>query len=136
MDLGFGPNKRLGGFIVGIDESIDVRSKLFNRCEGCAVQGLAFQDREPDFDLVEPGGPRRREVEMHVRMTLEPAVVLGLVGIEVVEDDMDGRVRMSGDDIIHEVEELDAPPALLVRGRHLAAGSSKAAHSVVVPLRL
>jgi hypothetical protein len=52
MDLGFGPNKRLGGFIVGIDESIDVLSKLFNRCEGCAVQGLAFQDREPDFDLV------------------------------------------------------------------------------------
>jgi hypothetical protein len=122
MDLGFGPNKRLGGFIVGIDESIDVLSKLFNRCEGCAVQGLAFQDREPDFDLVEPGGPRRREVEMHVRMTLEPAVVLGLVGIEVVEDDMDGRVRMSGDDIIHEVEELDGPPALLVRGRHLASG--------------
>jgi hypothetical protein len=62
-----------------------------------------------DFEnagLVEPGGPRRCEVEMHVRMTLEPAVVLGLVGIEVVEDDMDGRVRMSGDDIIHEVEEL------------------------------
>jgi hypothetical protein len=35
---------------------------------------------------------------------------------------MDGRVRMSGDDIIHEVEELNAPPALLVRGRHLASG--------------
>jgi hypothetical protein len=75
MDLGFGPNKRLGGFVVGIDERIDVPSKLFNRCEGCAVQGLALQDREPDFDLVEPGGPRRREVQMHVRMTLEPAVV-------------------------------------------------------------
>ena len=53
---------------------------------------LALQDREPDFDLVEPGGPRRREVEVHVRMALEPAVVLGLVGVEVVEDDMDGRV--------------------------------------------
>jgi hypothetical protein len=86
------------------------------------VQRPTFQDREPDFDLVEPGGPRRREVEMHVRMTLEPAVVLGLVGIEVVEDDMDGRIRMSGDDIIHEVEELDAPSALLVRGRHFASG--------------
>jgi hypothetical protein len=39
MDLGFGPIKRLGGFTVGIDESIDVLSKLFNRCEGC-VQDL------------------------------------------------------------------------------------------------
>jgi hypothetical protein len=46
--------------------------------------------------------------EMHVRMTLEPAVVLGLVGIEVVEDDMDGRVRMSADDIIHEVQRPGA----------------------------
>ena len=55
-------------------------------------------------------------------MMLEPTVVLGLVGIEVVEDDMDGRVRMSGYDIIHEVEKLDAPPAFLVRGRHLAGG--------------
>ena len=67
-------------------------SKLFNGCQGCAAKGLAFQDGEPDFDLVEPGGPRRREVEMHVRMTLEPAVVLGLVSIEVIEDDMDGCV--------------------------------------------
>ena len=133
MNLGFSPNKRLGGFIVGIDKSIDVLSKLFNGCEGCAVQGLAFQDREPDFDLVEPGGPRRREVEMHVRMTLEPAVVLGLVSIEVVEDDMDGRVRMSGDDIIHEVEKLDAPPALLCAAVTLPVATSKAAKSVVVP---
>jgi hypothetical protein len=37
------------------------------------MQRLSLQDREPDFDLVEPGGPRRREVEMHV--TFEPAIV-------------------------------------------------------------
>lgn len=55
-------------------------------------------------------------------MTLEPAVVVGFVGIKVIEDDVDGGVGMGGDDIIHEVEELDAPPALLVRGRHLAGG--------------
>ena len=55
-------------------------------------------------------------------MTFEPAIVPGLVGVQVVEDDMDGRVRVCGDDVVHEVEELDAPPALLVRGRHLAGG--------------
>jgi hypothetical protein len=31
-----------------------------------------------------------------------------------------GRVGVSGDDIIHEVEEFDAPPARLVRGGDLA----------------
>ncbi len=30
-------------------------------------------------------------------MTLEPAVILWFVGVEVVEDDVDGRVGMSGD---------------------------------------
>ena len=63
-----------------------------------------------------------REVEVHVRMALEPAVVLGLVGIEVVENDMDDGVWMAGDDIVHEVEELDAPAARPVRGSHLAGG--------------
>ena len=46
-------------------------------------------------------------------MWLEPAVVPGLEGIEIVEHDVDGGVRPSGDDVVHEVEELDAPPAFL-----------------------
>jgi hypothetical protein len=58
-------------------------------------------------------------VEVHVRMMLEPAVILGFVGVEVVEDDVDGRVGMSA---MHEVEELDAPSALLVSGHHFAGG--------------
>ena len=35
---------------------------------------------------------------------------------------MDGRVGVGSDDVVHEVEELDAPTALIVRGRHLAGG--------------
>ncbi len=42
MDLGFGPDKRLGGFVVGFDECVDVRAELFDRCEGGAVQRLGF----------------------------------------------------------------------------------------------
>ena len=122
MDLGFGPDERPSVFVVSLDESIDVLAELGDGSERGAVQRLSLQDREPDFDLVEPGGPRRREVETHVRMTFEPAIVPGLVGVQVVEDDMDGRIRVCGDDVVHEVEELDAPPALLVRGRHLAGG--------------
>ena len=61
------------------------------------MQGLSFEDREPDFHLIEPRRPRRREVEVHVRVSLQPAVVLRLVGIEVVEDDMDLAVRIGGD---------------------------------------
>jgi hypothetical protein len=54
--------------------------------------------------------PRRREMELHGGVTLQPAAILGLVGIEVVEDDVDGGVRVSSDDAVHELEKLNAPP--------------------------
>ena len=139
MDLGFGPDERLGVGVVGLNEGIDMRSELFDRGEGSTFQGFPLQDREPDFHLVEPGSPGRREVEAHVRVTLDPAVVFGLVGIEVVEHDVDRRVEVGGDDVVHEVEELDAPTARLVSRRHLAGGhleGGKQCNSVEVPLRL
>ncbi len=78
MDLGLGPGKRGGIGVVGLDEGIDMLPELFDRGEGSAVQRLSFQDLEPDFHLIEPGGPRRREVEKNVRVALEPAIVPGL----------------------------------------------------------
>jgi hypothetical protein len=45
------------------------------------------------LDETNTRSPGRREVEAHVRVTLDPAVVFGLVGIEVVEHDVDRRVR-------------------------------------------
>ena len=122
MDFGLVLDQRFDVDIVGVDEGIDVLSELFDRGEGCALQRLPLQDREPDFHLVKPGSARRREVEAHIWVPLEPTVVARLVGTEVIEHDVDGRVRPSGDDAVHEVEELDAPPALLVRRRHLAGG--------------
>ena len=54
----------------------------------------------PDFHLVEPGSPGRGEMKPYGWMALEPGIVFGLVRVEVVEDDMDGAVRMSGDDVV------------------------------------
>ena len=122
VDFGFGPDEGLGVFIVGLDEVVDVLAELLDRDEGSAFQRLSLQDREPDFHLVKPGSARRREVEAHIWVPLEPTVVARLVGTEVIEHDVDGRVRPSGDDAVHEVEELDAPAAFLVRRHHLAGG--------------
>src|SRR5215211_8172273 len=72
VDLGLCPDERLGGFVIGVDEGIDVLPELIDRGERGAVQRLSLQNREPDLHLVEPGSPRRREVELHVRVTLEP----------------------------------------------------------------
>ena len=70
VDDSFGPDEGLGALVVGFDESIDVLPELRDGGEGSAMQGLSFQDREPDFHLIEPGGSRWGEVEMHVRVTL------------------------------------------------------------------
>ena len=113
MHFGFGPDERLGVFIAGLNEGVDVLVELGGGGERGTVQRLSFQDREPDLHLVEPGSPRRREVKLHVRVPLQPAIVLGLVGVEVVERDVDLLVRIGDDDIVHEVEELGTPPAFL-----------------------
>ena len=55
-------------------------------------------------------------------MTLEPAIVVRLVGAEVVENDVDGGVRVVSDDTVHKIEEFDAPPAIFVGGSDLASG--------------
>ena len=46
------------------------------------------------------------EVELHVRVTLEPRSFLRF--LQMVEDDVDGRVRVGADDDFHEVEKLDS----------------------------
>jgi hypothetical protein len=102
----------MGSLVVALDESIDVFPELSDAGEACALRGLAAEDREPALDLVEPGGMRRREMEVNVLMSGEPAVALGLVGFEVVEDDVDFARGVSVHDMVHEIEELDtAPPA-------------------------
>ena len=55
-------------------------------------------------------------------MTLEPAVILRLMGIKVIENDVDGRIRASGNDAVHELEKIHAPPPILMSGHHLAGG--------------
>ena len=57
MDLAFGRGDWLGVRVIGFDQGIDGLPELFDQGEGGAVQRLCFQDREPDFHLVEPGDP-------------------------------------------------------------------------------
>ncbi len=121
VDFGLSPDEGLRVFVVCGDEGVDVLPELGHGGEGCAGEGLGLQDGEPDLDLVEPGGAGGREVKAHLGMALEPILVL-LVGVEVVQDDMEFLIRMSGDDLVHEVEELHAPSALGMGGRHPSGG--------------
>jgi hypothetical protein len=85
MNFGFGPDERLCSFVVGRNEGVDMSLELINGVEGCAVKGFAGEDREPDFDLVQPRRVGRRVVEMHILVASEPHVALGLMGREADE---------------------------------------------------
>ncbi len=78
MNLGLGPDERLGVDIIGGDESADVGHQFFARIERGACECLGREDREPDFDLVEPGRLCRGEVKMHVRCRFSQRSFLGL----------------------------------------------------------
>ena len=88
--------------------------QLLDGGERGAVQGLALQDREPCFDLIEPRRPRWGEMETDFGVFLEPALVL-LVRVEVVQDDVKLTIRDGGHDAVHEAQELDPAAALGMR---------------------
>ena len=52
---------------------------------------------------------------------LEPALVL-LMGVEVVEDDVEVAIREGGNDAVHEAEELDTAAPLGMRGNDRSGG--------------
>src|SRR5450755_3960259 len=67
-----------------------------------------------------PGCAGRCKMEVHVWMALQPAIVLRLVRVEVVEDDMNLASGVLSDNPVHEVEKFKAPPPLVLASRHLA----------------
>ena len=93
MDFGFGPEEGRCGQIV-LNESAMCATSSLTLAKEAPLSGLRGQDREPDFDLTEPGSVSRRVVEMNVLMAIEPHVAVGLVGREIVEDDMDFALRI------------------------------------------
>src|SRR6202008_139971 len=119
VDLLLGPGEWRSCLIVGCDECIDVQ--LLERGEGCAAKRLALEDGKPGLDLIEPGRARWREMEADLRMSLEPAIAL-LMGVEIIEDDVQFAVREGGNHTVQEAEKLDPAAALGMLGNNLPAG--------------
>ena len=109
--------------VVSTDEVIDRFTQLFDIDKAGSPERLAAQNAKPAFNLIKPGSAGGRKVQMHVGMTLEPAVVLGLVGIEIVEDNVNFLFLAVGVyDAVHEIQELPASPAFVVAGLNQASG--------------
>ena len=117
-----GPLEGVGGLIVGLDKGVDLIANLAWRGETRAGQGFGGENGEPDLHLIEPGGMGRGKMEMDVLVPRQPAVVLGLVGIEIVQNHMDLAAGLFANQAVHEIEEFDAPAALIMAGLDQAGG--------------
>jgi len=62
-DLAFSPNKRGDFWVANSDKRIDGLGKLLCTRKACPAQGLALENAEPDFYLVEPACGGGRKVE-------------------------------------------------------------------------
>ena len=54
MDDAFGPDEWASIVVIAADEAFDVGHQLGDTDKRSAVERLGCQDREPDFDLVQP----------------------------------------------------------------------------------
>src|SRR5208282_5085464 len=120
MDLGFSPFERGCGLWVAADKAIDGFPQLPGVGAAEMAQGLTAENAEPYLHQVEPGSVGGNEVQMNVGVTRPPAVPLRRVGIEIVHDDVQLPSGMGRDHIVHEVEKLTPPAAVVMSHLHLA----------------
>ena len=77
---------------VSIDVAAQFPSQIVDRSEDAAGDDFPFDLAEPEFDLIQRRRIGRREVKLDARMGgQEFPDGLGLVGREVVENDVDRR---------------------------------------------
>ena len=114
------------GPIEGMRVTIPVRDIRHQRrvqvalaVEDAAADGLAGDEREPAFDLVEPGRVRRRGMEVEARMLKEPVLHLRREVVRgVVEDAMHVTALVVPGALLEQLDELEARLLLLHVGQN------------------
>ena len=122
MHDGFGPLKRDRLVVVCFHKGVDGIPELSRRGETGAAQSRSAQNAEPAFHLIQPGTVGGSEVQMHLRMSSQPAITFRFVGIQIVQDHMDLPARIGSNDIVHKIQKLAPAPSGIVSGLHLSGG--------------
>jgi hypothetical protein len=106
--IGVLPFDGFGGGVVLADVGHQLAMEVLGRGEDAAIDEVTLDFAEPKLDLVEPGRVGRGEVKLDSRVCGQKLLdSLGLVGRQVVQDDVDLLTpRLAGDDGAEESDEL------------------------------
>src|SRR5512134_2540506 len=112
--IAVGPFDQLGRAVVEADVANELASEIVDGGEDTSGNDVAFDLREPIFDLIEPRRVCRREMQSDVGMICEELIdTLGLMSRKVVEDDVDFFASgLAGHDGAEESHELSTAMAV------------------------
>ena len=136
MDLGFGPDERRGVLVVGLDEGIDVLPSCLTEVKEAPCRDFPCRIENQISTWLSQEARVGVKWKRTLGWRLSQRSFLGLWVLRLSRMTWMAVSGVGGDDVVHEVEELDAPAALLVAAVTLPVATSKAANSVEVPLRL
>ena len=103
------PAKRLGLVVVEPDIGHQFADQVGNGSEDTPTDAVASGHAQPDFHLIQPGRVGGREMELHLRVTLEPGSQRRrLVRREVVPDQMNLFSPLADHRLIQEARKLFA----------------------------
>lgn len=88
MNNMLGPLKRMSFLTVSFREGINGLAHFPGRNSTQSSKRLPPQNAKPAFHLVQPGSMSGSVVEMDVRMSSQPPVMLGFMCVEIIQNDM------------------------------------------------
>src|SRR3990170_7187972 len=88
--IAIGPANRPGRSVVVANVAHDLAAQITHRAKDTTGDEIPLHLREPEFDLVEPGGIGRGEVQVHAGTRRQELYhSLGLVPGEIIQNDVD-----------------------------------------------
>src|SRR4030066_1463609 len=110
------PLKWYGMFVTSISEGVYSLADIPDGGGIEATERLSGKDAEPHLDLVQPGRMSRYVMEMNSGVSVQPPVMFGLMGIEVIKNNMQFLVRIKSYGLVHKVQELPAAAMAVMSG--------------------
>jgi hypothetical protein len=105
-----GPGERVAAVVPAVDEGADRGDELSDAVKRSTADRLAGDDPEEHLDGVEPRPRCRGEVQRDLGVFGQPLVdVVVLVGVVVVDDDVQLAAGVGAGDLLREVQELGSP---------------------------